>query len=160
MIRAVFLFCLLFSSLFAEKYMAIGGGVCGIVRPKDRLAMLQIEYQPEPILKPIKWFDIRPQLGIFFNTKASTYFYGGFRFEFLPYKQLLITPGFAPGIYIRGHGKRLHFPIEYKSSLEIAWIFKKNARKVSAQFYHISNGSTGFKNPGSEMLVFSYCFKI
>jgi lipid A 3-O-deacylase len=148
------------TSLFADKWLALGAGVCGIVRPKDRTAMVQIEYQPKPLTQPVSWFDVRPQLGFFINFKAATYIYGGFRFEFLLGKHLLVTPGFAPGLYIKGHGKRLHFPIEYKSSFELAWQYKQGSRRIGAQFYHISNASIGFHNPGTEMLVFTYSFRL
>jgi hypothetical protein len=94
------------------------------------------------------------------NMRTAFYAYGGFRFEFITNPHFLIVPGFAPGLYIRGHGKRLHFPVEFKSSIELAWQYRENTRKFSAQFYHISNASIGSRNPGTEMLVFSYCIKI
>lgn len=157
-IIAAFLLCS--SPLFADKWLALGAGVCGIVRPKDRTPMVQVEYQPKTLTKPVKWFDVRPQLGFFINFRAATYIYGGFRFEFNLGDHFVVTPGFAPGLYIRGHGKRLHFPIEYKSSFEIAYQFRRATRRAGVQFYHISNGSTGFHNPGTEMLVFTYSFRL
>lgn len=160
MLKTVLLLALLIAPLSADQWLSIGGGVAGIVRPKDQTPMIQIEYQPEPLIHPISWFNLRPQLGFFMTLKTASYFYGGFRFEFLPTKHFMITPGFAAGLYIKGHGKRLHFPIEYKSSIEAAWTYRQNSRKFSAQFYHISNASIGFHNPGTEMIVFSYCIKI
>jgi hypothetical protein len=112
------------------------------------------------MLQPCSWFDLRPQLGFFVNYRLATYLYGGFRFEFTPLPWLIITPGFAPGIYITAQGKKLHFPLEYKSSFEIACQYKKNTRRIGVQFYHISNASIGFHNPGTEILLLSYSIKI
>lgn len=156
--------CLLFMMMaipiFPDKWLSLGAGVSGIIRPQDRTAMVQVEYQPTPLIKPVKWFDIRPQLGFFINFQTAAYIYGGFRFEFLCGKHFIVTPGFAPGLYIKGHGKRLHFPIEYKSSFEIAWQNTQATRRFGAQFYHISNASIGFRNPGTEMLVFTYSIRL
>lgn len=156
----IIVFLMMTLSTFADKWLALGAGVAGIVRPQDRTALVQIEYQPEPLTKPVSWFDIRPQLGFFINFRTAAYVYGGFRFEFLCGKNFIVTPGFAPGLYIKGHGKRLHFPIQYKSSLEIAWQNTKATKRLGAQFYHISNASIGFRNPGTEMLVFTYSFRL
>lgn len=144
-----------------DKYLAIGAGCSGIVRKKDRCAMVQIEYQPTPIYAPVRWFDIRPQAGFFITFNTAAYIYGGFRFEFLLGRHLLLTPGFAPGVYIDGQGKKLHFPIEFKSSFEIAYQYKQNTRRFGLQFYHLSHAHIGgHKNPGTEMLVLTYSIKI
>lgn len=162
MLKRLVLFCLLSLSCYAQKdgWLSIGGGVCGVIRPKDRTGMIQVEYQPSPLYQPTSWFNIKPQVGFFENFRGSFYGYGGFRFEFKPTSWLLLTPGFAPGLYVRAHGKKLGFPIEFKSSFEIAFEYKKNKRRFSAQFYHISNASIDYHNPGTEMIVFSYVFRL
>lgn len=160
--RYLFFLLILSSKTFcSDKFLALGSGCSGIIRKKDRCAMVQIEYQPNPIWAPVSWFDIRPQAGFFMNFKTSGFLYGGFRFEFLLGRHLLLTPGFAPGIYIQGQGKKLHFPIEFKSSFEIAFQYKQATRRLGLQFYHLSHAHIGgHKNPGTEMLVLSYSFKI
>jgi Lipid A 3-O-deacylase (PagL) len=160
--RLAFLFILLNSCAMAsDKYLALGAGCSGIVRSKDRCALVQVEYQPNPIWAPKSWFDIRPQAGFFMNFRTSGFIYGGFRFEFLLGKHLLLTPGFAPGIYIEGQGKKLHFPIEFKSSFELAFQYRQATRRLGLQFYHLSHAHIGgHKNPGTEMLVLTYSFKI
>ena len=124
MLRIICVLSLLFSHMCADKWVAIGAGCCGIVRPKDRNWMIQIEYQPNPLWKPVSWFDLKPQAGFFINSRTAAYVYGGFRFEFKPNAHILITPGFASGVYIRGQGKKLHFPLEFKSSLELAFQYR------------------------------------
>jgi len=49
----------------------------------------------------------------------------------------------------------LGFPLEYRSSAELSYRLKNKSR-FGAMFYHISNSSLGFKNPGTECLVFFY----
>ncbi len=158
--RFLFLFLIATSTTFADKWLALSTGCSGIVRPKDQNPIYQIEYQPNPLVKPCNWFYLRPQLGFFVNNRLSFYLYGGFRLEFMPTTWLIITPGIAPGIYVKGQGKNLHYPIEYKSSFEIAFQYKNNTRRVGAQFYHISNASIGYRNPGTENLMITYSIKI
>lgn len=157
-----FLALIILAPIFSsDKFLALGAGCSGIVRQKDRCAMVQIEYQPVPIWAPVSWFDIRPQAGFFMNFRTSGFIYGGFRFEFLLGRHLLLTPGFAPGIYVQGQGKKLHFPIEFKSSFEVAFQYRQATRRFGLQFYHLSHAHIGgHKNPGTEMLVLTYSFKI
>jgi lipid A 3-O-deacylase len=148
------------TSVCSDQWLAISEGVCGIVRPKDQTATFQLEYQPTTLTQPCSWFGVRPQLGFFITARAASYLYGGFRFEFTPVSWFIITPGIAGGFYIQGNGKNLHFPIEFKSSFEIAVQFKEKSRRIGLQFYHLSNASIGSRNPGTEALVLNFGIKL
>jgi hypothetical protein len=87
--------------------------------------------------------------------KMSTYLYGGINFDLFPTEHLVIAPGFSAGWYNQGDGKKLGFPIEFRSGVEISWQLKDQGR-VGLCFYHISNAGLGTRNPGSESIVFLY----
>lgn len=128
----------------------IGTGIYDIIHDPHH-ALLQLEYRS--FFK--KFHYIRPLVGIMGTEKASVYVYGGFAGDIFLCKSLVLTPSLAAGIYFKGKGKNLHFPLEFRSSMELAYIFKNQSR-FGAQFYHISNASLGRRNPGTEALTVFY----
>ncbi|MBM3198153.1 MAG: acyloxyacyl hydrolase, partial [Chlamydiae bacterium] len=132
------------------KLLYLGTGIYDIIHDPHN-ALLQLEYRT---FFP-KCHYLRPLAGTMITNKASWYIYGGIAGDIFLSKQWVLTPSFSPGIYLQGKGKDLHFPLEFRSSLELAFIFPNEAR-LGAQFYHISNASLGKKNPGAEALVFFY----
>ena len=99
-------------------------------------------------------FLLRPLAEVMATGTGSSYFYGGIAFDFI-FKHFAFTPSFAPGIYFKGGGKDLYYPLEFRSTFEMAGILSNKGR-LGFQFYHISNASLGRKNPGTECLVFFY----
>ncbi|NGX51401.1 MAG: hypothetical protein K1060chlam2_01267 [Chlamydiae bacterium] len=136
------------------RLLSLGVGVFNIVRNK-KAANFQIEYRSNTSLYKNSMTFIRPLVGVMATSNGSAYFYGGIAFDFFLAKQVVFTPSFAPGIYIKGGGMELGFPLEFRSSAELSYRFKNKAR-FGAMFYHISNASIGYKNPGTECLVFFY----
>ena len=99
--------------------------------------------------------QLRPLASLMGTERGTIYLCGGAGWDFFLGKHLVLTPSFAPGIYFRGSGKSLHFPLEFRSAIELAYVFGNHGR-LGAQFYHISNASLGSKNPGAESLIFFY----
>lgn len=159
LIKSFFIFTLLFifplrASDKSPALLSIGSGVFNIVKPSGRTAMLQVEY---------KWaasvHHIHPFAGFLVTSYGSSYFYAGAVVDVYVNRHLVVTPSFAPGLYFKGKGKNLGFPLEFRSSLGINYQFK-NKNRLGIQFYHISNAKLGHKNPGTECLVLSYAFAI
>jgi lipid A 3-O-deacylase len=157
--RYILLFFVLFSAkcLAAEekkdpppKLLCVGLGIFDIIHDPHHV-LLQFEYRT--------YFHrchyARPLIGIFGTEKGSIYVYGGIAFDIFLGKKVVLSPSFAPGLYYKGKGKDLGFPLEFRSALELDYIFPNKSR-FGAQFYHISNASLGHKNPGVEALVFLY----
>ncbi len=111
--------------------------------------LFQAEYRFSP---PV--YDLRPQVGIFMTTQLATFIYGGVGYDFILWDRIVITPSFSPGWYIRGNGKNLGFPIEFRSALECAFQFKKGAR-LGLAISHLSNAHLSHRNPGVNTLVLS-----
>ena len=136
------------------KLLYLGAGVFNIVR-NQKAANFQLEYRSDLVIYKNSLIFIRPLVGTMATSLGSAYFYGGIAFDFFLTRFLVFTPSFAPGIYIKGGGMELGFPLEYRSSVELSYRFKNRSR-LGGMFYHISNASLGFRNPGTECLVFFY----
>jgi lipid A 3-O-deacylase len=137
-----------------KALLNIGAGVYDIIHNPHN-ALFQLEYRP--YIK--KYPFLRPLVAVMGTDKASLYVCGGLACDIFLGKMFALTPSFAPGLYFKGKGKNLHFPIEFRSSMELAYILPSKGR-IGAQFYHISNASMGRKNPGAEALVFFYALPL
>ena len=87
--------------------------------------------------------DIGPEednLGELFEGNKSKYYF---------------TPSFGAGFYDDGSGKKLGNTLQFRTSFELSYELKNNNR-IGISFSHISNANLGDKNPGVEILSFSY----
>lgn len=117
--------------------------------------MVQLEYRST--LHNFK--KARPLVGFFVTEQGACYVFGGIGYDIFLGKKVVFMPSFSPGFYYHGKGKKLHFPLEFRSSAELAYVFKNKSR-LGAQFYHISNASLGDRNPGVEALLLTYSFAL
>jgi hypothetical protein len=132
---------------------SVGGGQFDVTRKHSRW-MGQLEW------KPSYWFaQLRPFVSFFMTEQESSYFAVGLGYDFFLSKYFVITPSFGPGLYLKGNGKDLYFPLEFRSSIEAAIRFP-NYSRLGVQFYHISNAGLGNKNPGSEILTLFLSFPL
>ena len=129
------------------QLLTVGAGVFDIIKNPTH-AMLQFEYRST--LTHFK--KARPIVGLFVTQQGTTYVYGGMGYDIFFGKSVVFMPSFTPGLYYRGKGKKLWFPLEFRSAAELS--------RLGAQFYHISNASLGKKNPGVEALVLNYSFAL
>jgi len=103
---------------------------------------------------------VRPLAAFTCTDRGSYYFCAGAGLDIFLGKHLVLTPSFAPGIYFKGNkGKELGSILEFRSSIELSAQLPNKAR-LGAQYYHISNASLGFKNPGSESLIIFYAIPL
>ena len=158
--KICFLLLLLWTPLFADdpSLLSLGVGVFNVVRGK-KSTNFQLEYRSKIAIYENQFILIRPLAGIMATTKKSSYYYGGVAFDIFVTPRIVFTPSFAPGIYAKGSGKDLGFPLEFRSSAELSYRFK-NCSRLGAMFYHMSNASIGHKNPGTECLVFFLAFPV
>ncbi len=146
-------------SLFSQSprdanLIYFGAGIFNVMR-NQKAANFQLELRSNfPIYSKGPLF-IRPLVGGMGTTRGSGYIYGGIAFDIFLTPSCVFTPSFAPGIYFKGSGMDLGFPLEFRSAVELTYRTKKLSR-FGAMFYHMSNASIGHKNPGTECLVFFY----
>ena len=136
------------------KLLNVGAGVFNIVRNRKSMNF-QVEYRSDYAFYRNSMLFFRPLVGAMATTRGSGYLYAGIAFDIFLFPELVFTPSFAPGIYIKGGGMELGFPLEFRSSVELSYRFKNKSR-FGGMFYHLSNASLGFRNPGTECLVFFY----
>ena len=108
------------------------------------------------------FFFLKPFVGFEITSDSASYFLTGIYLEdnlgqLLQGKQnnLIFTPSIGAGYYDNGSGKNLGNNIEFRTSLELSYILK-NKNRIGISLSHISNANIGKKNPGVEILSFSY----
>ena len=158
-----FLFLSIFTALFYTysfaqindpQLIAVSGCNFDFNKKVNTAFEFRVEYRHDK-----GWWKVRPFAGAMVTTDKSSYFFAGGLVNFFIGEHFVITPSFAPGIYFKGNGKDLYFPLEFRSQIEIAFRFKSGAR-IGASFGHISNASLGPPNPGVEYLAGTIAFPI
>lgn len=147
--------CLCLSAFAREtpSQMMVGLGVFNIIKePKRPQVLLEYRHNAD-------YHNVRPLVGLTFTDRGSIYIYGGAALDIFLGKHFVVAPSFAPGFYFKCAGKELGCVLEFRSCLEAAYILPNKGR-LGAMFYHISNASIGFKNPGEESLIFYYAIPL
>ena len=108
------------------------------------------------------FFFLKPFFGIEYTNDSAYYFLTGIYFEdnlgelFEGNKsKYYFTPSFGAGFYDDGSGKKLGNALQFRTSLEVSYELK-NKNRIGVSLSHISNANLGDKNPGVEILSFSY----
>lgn len=120
----------------------------------DNAAQFGMEYRAQPLA-----YNIVPIIGVNVTTDSAVYGYAGLNWDWYFSEGVVLTPNFAAGLYKDGDGKDLGGTIEFRSGIELAYIFNDNSRAGIA-FNHISNASIYDRNPGAETLLVNYSVPI
>lgn len=145
--------------LYGEKTapiptLSIGGGyIDGNSRHSGGL--LQIEYKWGSYL----WHCWRPQITFIMPRFRSCFLGFGLGFECKLSEKITVAPSFTPGLYFKGRGQNLGYPLEFRSAIELAYKLHHNAT-LGFQAYHISNAHLGSKNPGMNAYVLFCAFRM
>ena len=86
------------------------------------------------------------------TSKGSLFAGGGIAYDLFLGSKITFTPSFAPGLYARGDGIDLGYPVEFRSQLEASYRLPHRSR-VGVAFAHMSNAHLGNSNPGVETLL-------
>ncbi|MES2121688.1 MAG: acyloxyacyl hydrolase [Chlamydiota bacterium] len=150
-------FCLSLSSDEPKKYLPshlmVGPGIFDVDQDHPR-AMGQIEYRWQ--IRNGRW---RPLTSFFITTDGNFFICGGIGYDIRLGRRLMLTPSFSPGLYYHAHGKNLGFPINFRSAMDLAYVFNNKGR-IGAQFNHISNARMLRRNPGADSLFIYYAIPI
>jgi len=133
------------------SHLQVGLGIFNVDK-HHRRGLAQLEYRFEP-----DFHHVRPLIAAMLSNKESFFLCVGAGYDIFigGRKKVVVTPSFAPGIYFKGKGKDLGFPINFRSSIEMAYVFDNKGR-LGAQFFHISNARMLLHNPGVDCLIFFY----
>ncbi len=112
--------------------------------------------------KEDNFFFLKPFFGIEYTGDSASYFLTGIYLEdnlgqLFQGKEnnLIFTPSLGFGYYDNGSGKNLGNEIQFRTTLELSYKLK-NENRIGISYGHISNANLGDKNPGVEILSFSY----
>ena len=172
MIKKFFLITLLLlsSTAFTKGTNVFGLGIYDIKfdsSEKNQATDFRYEYRSDVSLLDIgpeedNFFFLKPFLGIEYTNDSASYFLTGIYFEdnlgelFEGDKsKFYFTPSFGAGIYNDGSGKKLGNDLQFRTALEVSFELN-NKNRVGISLSHISNANLGDKNPGVEVLSFSY----
>ena len=172
MIRYFIFFFLLIKTpfLLAQGYDVFGIGIYDIkfdgsssnhaidLRYERRFDYTLVDIGPEED----NFFYLKPFAGVEFTTDSAFYAITGIYLEDNLGDLMLgeenkwnLTPSFGLGYYDDGDGKKLGHNLEFRTTLEVSYQLK-NSDRIGISFGHISNANIGDKNPGVEILNFSY----
>ena len=108
------------------------------------------------------FFYLKPFVGLETTTDSAVYVLGGIYLEdnlgtlFTGEdSNFVFTPSFGAGFYDDGDGKQLGNDIQFRTTFEFSYELK-NKNRIGISYGHISNANLGDKNPGVEILSFSY----
>ena len=169
------IFLIIFITLLSNNSISKGTNVFGLGiydikfdgSEKNQTTDFRYEFRSDKPLfdigpKEDNFFFLKPFFGIEFTNDSASYFLTGIYFEdnlgelFEGNKsKLFFTPSFGAGIYNDGSGKKLGNDIQFRTSFEVSYELK-NKNRIGISFSHISNANLGNKNPGVEILSFSY----
>jgi len=134
---------------------------------KNQATDFRYEFRSENSLLDIgpeedNFFFLKPFFGIEYTNDSASYFLTGIYFEdnlgelFEGNKsKYYFTPSFGAGFYDDGSGKKLGNTLQFRTSIEVSYELK-NKNRIGISLSHISNANLSSKNPGVEILSFSY----
>ena len=172
MLRISILIVLIFfsNSLASKGTNVFGLGIYDIKfdgSEKNQATDFRYEYRSDKSLLDIgpeedNFFFLKPFFGVEYINDSASYFLTGIYFEDNLGELLegnkskfFFTPSFGAGIYDDGSGKKLGNDLQFRTSLEVSYELK-NKNRIGISLSHISNANLGNKNPGVEILSFSY----
>lgn len=94
---------------------------------------------------------LQPRVIGTWSTHSSRFIGAGLLWHVSLSRRWDLAVGFAPGYYEREHGPNLGSALEFLSTLEISRELRGH-RRFGIELGHISNGSFGDENPGTETL--------
>ena len=169
------IFLIIFITLLSNNSISKGTNVFGLGiydikfdgSEKNQTTDFRYEFRSDkPLLnigpKEDNFFFLKPFFGIEYTNDSASYFLTGIYFEdnlgelFEGNKsKFYFTPSFGAGIYNDGSGKKLGNDLEFRTSFEVSYKLN-NKNRIGISISHISNANLGDKNPGVEILSFSY----
>ncbi len=130
--------------------LAVGVGYFDVVHNDNSAAQFRAEWRSGDGL----WNVVKPLIGLMGTTDGSYSGFAGILFDF-QVGNFYITPSFAPGFYVRGDGKDLGGPVEFRSQIELGYKLPNRGR-IAVSLDHMSNAGIYNENPGVETVMLTY----
>ena len=151
------LICLTTPAGASKGFLGLSIGYFSVLDSHDHAADLRLEYRPDT---PVFLKYIKPWAGIEATSDGTVWAGGGFLLDLKIKDRFAITPSLGVGYYNKGNSEiDLDYPLQFRSQLEISYIFQNDSR-LGLAFSHMSNAGLGDHNPGVEALMLSYVFPL
>ncbi len=132
-------------------FISFGAGPFDWNRQKDQGAEFRLEYRSD-----YKLWGFKPFAAVAGATSGHGFFSAGILMDIYFGKRFVMTPSFAPSLYVGGNDDLdLDYPLEFRSQLEIAYRFDDRSR-LGIAISHYSNASLSDSNPGTESATLYY----
>ncbi len=141
-----------------KSRLSLGGGIYNFMKHgSDGFNQSSIGYNAELFSGKRIGNVVRPFIGFLGTDESAYYGYFGLSVDlyFAKCKCFVITPSLAVGAYEDGDQIRMGNTIEFRSGGDFMYRFRNNVR-VGVGVFHISNAGLGYRNPGSEQVIFKY----
>ncbi|HEC90277.1 MAG TPA: acyloxyacyl hydrolase [Alphaproteobacteria bacterium] len=133
--------------------LSFGVGWFDFNRKKNPGVELRFEYRSD---YKIPYIQAKPFAAIGGATSGHGFLGAGILWDVYLGRRFVVTPSFAPHIYVGGNSKLdLGYVIEFRSQIEIAYRFDDRSR-LGVAVSHYSNAGLGKDNPGAEILSLYY----
>ena len=127
------------------NYLGLGAGAAGVLDDRS-VAFGVLEFRPaQKGHKFGTWMSLHV-------AEREHYFAAGLLFDWKLSKHLRLTPSFGVGLYSDNQGMELGSALEFRSGIELGYVFK-NRWRLGAEFAHVSNGGIDSTNPGAELAM-------
>ncbi len=136
----------------AAQHITLGAGAFDVL--DDSVALFSLEYRGDYL-----WEGLRPVGGLSIDVDGGVYGYAGGNWDLLLSDSWVLVPNFVIGAYGEGDSKDLGGALEFRSGIELDYIFA-NDHRLGLTFNHISNASIYDKNPGAESLMLLYSLPV
>lgn len=125
-------------------------------KPHNQALDLRMEYRSSLSLLPRfePYVSIRPWVGVEVTGDGAAYGAGGVLFD-VPVGSFVFTPSFGAGVFASGDGKKMGSALEFRSQLELGYMFENHSR-FSIAYSHISNADLTETNPGANSVTLYY----
>ena len=136
----------------------ITAGQIGILDDIDGPQRYGLEYRFKSFAGP--WgFRLIPAIGAARSSNGANFIYSDLRHDFYLNDRWILVPSFGLGVFSSSEEVNLGNDLEFRSGIEIAYVFR-NKMRAGIALFHLSNGGISSQNPGTESLVFSLCIPI
>ena len=165
MFKTTFSFIIIYSFFFfnveakdRSSRLSLGSGLYNFMKhgsvPYNKVS---IGYNIEYFYGKKLFNFLKPFAGFLGTDDSQFYGYGGLSSDlyFLRCKCFVVTPSLAFGFYDDGEGIRMGHLVEFRSGGDFTYRFKNNVR-LGLGIFHISNAGMGYRNPGTEQIIFKY----
>ena len=126
-------------------------------RADQNTFMYGFQHQNDELFKKTFLGILSPITGGLITADGAAYAYTGIQAEYgLGF--LKLTPSIAPGYFYEGGGKKMGYPIEFKTEIKLSFDLPQGTQFGMA-LNHISNADIAETNPGADNYTFNFLKK-